>query len=97
VQRTQLDGKDFLLKFDWNDRTGHWYLSIADTDDAAILTGRQLSTDCPILLGCTDARRPSGDLFVRDLQGSGDDPGFSDLGSRFVLLYFTRDEIRGTA
>jgi hypothetical protein len=92
-QRTSLDGRDYVLRFRWNQRDGHWFLSIADPTDVVIASGIKLVTDFPLLLGVVDARRPPGELFVSDAQGRAEDPGFADLGARFLLRYMTRAEL----
>ena len=54
----------------------------------ALVTARRL------LRGVVDTRRPAGELVVVDTQWRNDlDPGFSDLGSRFVLVYFDPGEL----
>ena len=94
TQRTALDGVDFLLRFDWFQRDGHWRLSISDASGAAIRSGVVLVVDTPLLWGVVDARRPPGELAVVDTTGVNDvDPGFSDLGARFTLLYATAAEM----
>lgn len=94
TQRTTLDGVDFLLTFDWNQRNGQWSLTIADQDGADIVSGAVLVTRGHPLQGVIDTRRPAGDLAVVDATGANDvDPGFADLGSRFLLVYLTAAEI----
>jgi hypothetical protein len=89
-QTTTLDGREFVVRFTWNQRDGHWYVDLADQDDAAIVSGRALTLGVTLLAGVTDARRPAGDLAVLDTTGANDlDPGFADLGARFQLVYFT--------
>lgn len=88
IQRTSLDGVDFLLAFAWSQRDGHWRLDVLDADQGAIVSGRKLVTGEPLLRGVTDSRRPVGELVVVDTTGVNDlDPGFLDLGARFVLAY----------
>lgn len=94
TQRTALDGTDFLLTFDWNQRAGLWMLSVADSDGAPIRSGVMLVTDAVVLRGVTDPRRPAGELIVVDGAALGDlDPGFADLGVRFQLLYLDAAEL----
>lgn len=94
TQRTALDGVDFNLRFDWYQRDGHWRLSVRDAADVPIRTGLVLVIDTPLLAGVVDARRPRGELAVIDTTGARDaDPGFADLGSRFLLLYATAAEM----
>jgi hypothetical protein len=87
-QRTTLGGRDYVLRFDWHQRTGGWYLGLYDQDDAPIAVGLRLVVHYPLLRGVVDPRRPPGQIVVADLQGLGDvDPGFADLGTRFLLLH----------
>lgn len=92
-QRTVIEGRDYVLRFDWNQRNGSFYLSIADQDGSAIATGIKLVTDWPLLFGVVDARRPPGELMIIDEKGEGLDPSFSELGTRFSLVYFTAAEM----
>lgn len=94
TQRTALDGRDYLLTFDWSQREGHWRFTVADQDGVAIRSGLLLVAGLPLLLGTTDTRRPAGDVVCVDTTGASDvDPGFSDLGTRFALVYFTAAEL----
>jgi hypothetical protein len=93
TQRTAIAGRDYQLTFDWNQRTGHWSLSLADQDGSPIASGLQLVTNWPLLRTVLDTRCPPGLLVVIDTLDRGEDPGFSDLGSRFVLAYFDPSEL----
>jgi hypothetical protein len=68
-------------------------MSLADQDGASIKDGIKLVTSYPLLLGLLDSRRPTGGLFVLDTTQSGLDPGFSDLGVAFQLVYFAASEL----
>jgi len=93
-QRTTLDGREFVLAFDWNQRTGQWSLALADQDGVAIASGRALVVGHALLQGCVDPRRPPGELLVDDATGATDlDPGFADLGARFRLVYLDAAEL----
>lgn len=94
TQTTSLDGRDYQMTFDWNQRMGRWMLRLADQDGVAIRSGMILNVDVPLLQGVVDPRRPPGELVVVDTSGSNDlDPGFSDLGTRFVLAYFSAADL----
>ncbi len=96
TQRTSLAGRDYQFDFDWNTRTGHWTLTLSDQDGSPIATGVVLVTGWRLLRTVIDPRRPPGDLVVIDTQGRNDlDPGFSDLGSRFMLAYLDPGELVG--
>jgi hypothetical protein len=93
TQRTTLEGRDYLLTFEWLQRGGHWLLSIADQDGVPIASGLWLLTNWPLLRGVRDPRRPPGELMVQDTLSRAEDPGFTDLGERFALAYYTADEL----
>jgi hypothetical protein len=93
TQRTQLSGRDYQLTFDWNQRLGQWSLSIADQDGVPIRTGVRLVSGWPLLRGVIDSRSPPGVLAIDDMQNTGLDPGFSDLGTGFKLVYFDPSEL----
>lgn len=103
TQRTALDGRDFILRFQFNQRLGRWHLSIYDQDDAPIALGLRCSANTPLIRRLTNARRPVGEIYVIDLEGGGDDtdalaliardPGLGELGARFIAVYFDADEL----
>lgn len=93
TQRTALDGRDYQLTLDWSQREGKWRLDLADQDGVAIRSGIALVVNWQLLAGVTDTRRPPGELVLVDTMGRAEDPGFADLGSRFVLLYFAAAEL----
>lgn len=87
TQRTTLDGATYVLTFRWNERASYWTLSIADQDDQPIALGLALVTGSMLLRRCRKATRPPGELLVVDTTGGGGDPGLSDLGTRYALVY----------
>lgn len=91
-QRATLDGRDYVLRFDWNQRDGHWFLGIYDPNGAPIITGIKLVSNCRLLGARTETLRPPGELLVLDLQTPVVDPGFVDLGARHALVYVAEAE-----
>ena len=91
-QRVTLDGRDYVLRFDWNQRDGHWFLGIYDPNGSAIITGLKLVANWKLLGARTETLRPPGELLVLDLQTPVVDPGFADLGARHVLVYVEQAE-----
>lgn len=92
VQRTTLDGRDYLLYFSWNQRESRWYLTLCDADNDPIVCGVKLVARWDLLRLVTDARRPPGKLYVDDPTGDGD-PGLDDLGTRALLRYADAEEL----
>ena len=91
TQRTQLNGVEYLLTFDWSQRDGHWSLSIDDADGNPLHTGLVLVTGLELLGQLAGVRRVPGGLIVIDTTGANAlEPGFRDLGGRFALGYVER-------
>lgn len=93
VQRTTLDGVEYVLRFDWNDREGRWYMTLADRDGEPIANGVKVVCGWPLLRRSADARAPAGMLMAVDQSGQGLDPGLSELGGRVPLVYFDAAEL----
>lgn len=100
-QVTNLDGRDYVLRFLYNTREDRWYLYLYDQDESPIVGGIKIVAEIDLLQRVTDPRRPPGILIARDLTASDDapkieseDPGLNDLGQdgRVKLLYFTESE-----
>lgn len=92
VQRTTLDGRDYNLRFAWNQREERWYLDINAGDDTPLLVGVKLVTNWPLLLGRhADPRLPDGELMVRTTLRDDSPPGLNDMGFglRCELLYIS--------
>lgn len=83
---TELEGVIFKFAFQWNERDSHWYMTLADSEGAAIVSGIKVVARTPLLRGISDARRPPGDIMAYDTTGAGD-PGLEDLGENVLLLY----------
>lgn len=95
TQTTALDGVDFVLTFDWNQRMGRWTLTLADAGGTVLRAGMVLVVNTRLLRGLVTPGRPAGELTVVDTLGRGDaDPGFADLGARFQLAYLDAEEMR---
>lgn len=88
IQRTQLDGVDYVFRFLWQQRDTHWWLFLSDQDGSPIASGMKLVAGRDLLATCVDPRRPPGRLAIVDTDTAGGaDPAFTDLGERFLLLY----------
>lgn len=87
TQRVVLDGREYTLGFQWNQREAKWYLSLADQDGVAIVHGIKVVADFPLLRTLTDRRAPPGEIWAQDRSGTGADPGLRELGVRVILVY----------
>jgi hypothetical protein len=93
--QVELDGRTFGLEFRWNERDASWYLSLRDADDAPLLSGLRVTVGHLYLSRFRLLGLPKGELEFVDTTGQDEDPGFTDLGSRVVLLYTPYAEIPG--
>lgn len=95
-QTTAFDGVSYQLTFTWVQRMGRWMLSVADVGGAPIVSGVALVAGVSVFAGIRDTRRPPGLLLVIDSTDAGNaDPGFADLGTRFLLVYADAAELAG--
>lgn len=91
-QRTALDGRDYTLRFAWNERDGRWSLDLLESDETPIIQGMKLVTKAPLLRAYhADARVPVGELIVSTFQADTSAPGLYDLGIglRCTLVYLS--------
>lgn len=89
--RTQLDGRDYVITLQWNQRLARWSMDIADQDGDMIAAGIVLVVDFPLLSLVTDERTPPGTLAVIDLQTPRIDPTLDSLGTRHLVAYYPEE------
>jgi hypothetical protein len=96
-QTTSLDGRDYVMRFQFNQRLCRWYLSVFDQDDNPIRVGMLLTANWPVGRTVVDERWPPGLLLVVDTQASDNqhaqDPCLRCLGSRHLLVYYEESEL----
>lgn len=85
TQRTELDGTEYQLRFDWNDRRQRWTFGILALDDTPILTGQTVSLNIP--LNRRQVGGPPG-VLVAYSEDTNAPPGLLDLGARVKLVYY---------
>lgn len=97
TQRTQMDGVDYILRFQFNQRIGRWSMDMYDQDEDPIAHGLPIRTNVNIGRGVRDERFPPGILTVIDHNAEtyqdSRDPGLYELGDRFLLTYFEESEL----
>ena len=98
-----LEGSNYTIQFDFNQRCAEWYMSIADQDGVDIYNGVKIVCNMPLLRKCKDDRRPgfqSGSPYAGDflctssLIGNQYPPSQLDLlpnSGRCALSYITSD------
>lgn len=85
--RTTLDGVDFIVRLDYQERWDRWLLDLLTLDETVIIAGVRLMSQWLPLAGLVSPLRPAGSLYVYNTAGD-DPPGFSDLGRHVKLIYF---------
>jgi hypothetical protein len=83
-----LEGVNYQLQFNWNDRDGFWYLSVGAPDLSTQAQGIALRLGTDKLEHFKYADVPPGRLDVVDTSGRFVEPTRADMGAR-VLLYYT--------
>lgn len=87
-QRTELSGTEYLLLFQYNERSDAWYFSLFYTDGVAIVESKKLTLNTDLLLTVVDQRRPPGVLQLTSIEPENyNEPTRDDLGVKYVLLY----------
>ena len=94
-QTTTFEGTAYTLSWQFNQRCGEWYLSIADNLGVDIYNGVKVVCGLPLLRKCKDPRRPPGQLYViSSSQTDQTPPGLLELlpgTGRCRLMYMTSD------
>lgn len=87
VQSTDLDGRDFRLRFAWSAREEAWYLDIMSSAGGMLLAGLKLAERVNVLRRFKSADLPPGPLVLIDTKGLGQEPTFDGLGTRWRVFY----------
>jgi hypothetical protein len=96
--RVQLDGSTFTFRWLWNERDGHWYMSLSDVAGDEVVNGLRVVVGWDLLKDVTSENAPAGSLFFFDESTSsktvyGVDPGEDDLGDRVFCYYVPDTEV----
>lgn len=85
--RTQLDGIDVLLRFEWNDRMERWKISFYTPTDEPLLVGIPMQINLELIERFEIPGLPPGQLLLFDTSEKNLECGRDDLGGRCLLLY----------
>jgi hypothetical protein len=92
-QLVQLDGVEYLLRFQWLEREMAWYMQFLDQDGVELAVGVRIVVDYPFLRRFKDPRLPPGTLIALDTSLQRKEIEASDeLGDRVKLVYITVDD-----
>jgi hypothetical protein len=93
-QRTDLEGKEYVLRFDYSEREGVWYLEIRDSTDVVLAAGIKMVCNWPLTYRLPSPDLPPGEFLIGSKVPSDlSPPGLEDLaeGGRCELVYVTSD------
>ncbi len=96
IQRTTLDGREYLLRILHNQRENTWYLTLLNTQEEVIKAGIKIVPNWPLLRKFHyDIRVPPGDIFAIVQTTDDSTPGLGELGidQRVRLVYFDEAEV----
>lgn len=89
--RIALEGRDYVLSFDFNTRMNRWVLGVYDAEENPIAVGITLNIDSSILRLYVDNRLPPGEMILFDTSEKHIECGRNELGKRCELLYQTSE------
>lgn len=101
TERVTLDGVEYDLTFNWNERDSQHYLSIfasdspfqADGSRTAIVPGLPVLVNTALLLNLPGRDRPAGELLAIDTSGQDIEAGRGELGERVIIIYTPVSEL----
>jgi hypothetical protein len=83
----EIEGREYVLRFDWSERESIWYLSIYDQDENPLALSLRLVVGKSLLVGKRDPRLPPGQMAAVDATGTDTEAGVDELGKRVFLMY----------
>jgi hypothetical protein len=86
-----IDGVLYRWGLDYYDRPGSWYLTLADSDGVAIITGFKLSPGWNPLRHFVDVRLPAGALYFLSTIDPAGRQAFNEATAS--LVHFSQDEL----
>jgi hypothetical protein len=89
----ELDGVIYRVVLIWKTRPEGWYLHLYDSDENALLLGKRLATDTPLLERYQIDGLPPGEIACLDSEETDQEPTFESLGRKHLIYYFDESEI----
>ena len=90
-QRTELEGVDYILTFQFDARRERWLFGIRSIDSEDLLTGQVINPYIPLNRRAVGG--PPGEFRAIPTDGTYDPVEFSDLGGRVLFWYSASDEV----
>ena len=92
-ERVRLEDRDFIFRFDWNNRESRFYMGIKNQDGESLIAGVKVTPNWDRLSRSRwNPDLPLGKLIPLDLESGGAFPTFTDFGTRVRLFYYASDE-----
>jgi len=92
-ERVRLEGRDYIFRFDWNNREQRFYMGIKNQDGESLIAGLKVLANWGLLTRHHfNPDLPPGELIPIDLEQGGTPPTFNDFGTRVRLFYYASDE-----
>lgn len=87
-QRTQLDGTDYIIDFNWNGRDAAWYINLSTIEGTLLVGSIKLVSNRPLLkrFKYIDGM-PLGEIVAYDGSGTIDQAGYGQLSNGVDLIY----------
>lgn len=93
-QFTTLDGRSYIIRFDWNQRIQRWTFSMLQSNGTALLLNKGLVLGSDLLRQTRhDTRIPQGSLVCIDTTGQNTDPTLDTLGVDHLLLFIRPEDL----
>lgn len=88
-----LGDREYRIVEIYRDRQDGWYLTLYDSADVPILSGKRLATNQGVDSSYVYKELPDGTLFFFSNDASGAECGFEDFGRRCFLSFLTVDDL----
>ena len=82
-----LSGNNYFLRFDWEEQSQNYILSISDSNNKTLLQGIAMVVNYDLTSRFQIPGLFTGFLWLNDTSGQQEEADFGDLGQRCQLLY----------
>lgn len=90
--RIALSQNVYRLQIRWNTRTKSWYLRLFDSTDTVLISGVRMVIEYPLMWRHTGRKPKGGTLWLADMEDTGRECGYNDLGHRCKLFWIPEED-----